>query len=221
MNSCPKIYATIIVTLLAMVIGCTGPVGPQGQMGNDGAVGPQGPSGLPGKDGATGPQGSAGLPGNKGEVGLQGPMGNTGAIGPEGPRGFDGPAGGPEGPRGLQGPQGDTGPTGPQGERGLPGALTSPASYLPVPVPVTLSEIGQKASAFFDLDAGLVIFKLTHDGRSNFIVWLFDAEGQRVELLVNDVGQFDGSTAIGINQRGVHLLDVSADGNWTVSIEQP
>ncbi|MBD7986025.1 hypothetical protein H9649_15750, partial [Sporosarcina sp. Sa2YVA2] len=57
----------------------TGPQGPQGLPGADGATGAQGPQGLPGADGATGAQGPQGLPGADGATGPQGPQGIPGS----------------------------------------------------------------------------------------------------------------------------------------------
>lgn len=60
---------------------------------------------------------------------------------------------------------------------------------------------------------------MSHDGSSNFIVWLMDDQGNKVELLANEIGSFDGSTAISITTPGTYLLDVDSDGNWKASIE--
>ena len=81
------------------VSGETGPQGPQGVPGKDGAVGPKGPQGIPGKDGAVGPQGP------------QGPKGQDGAASTQGTPGQAGP----------QGPRGDKGETGSQGVAGQDG----------------------------------------------------------------------------------------------------
>ena len=40
-----------------------------------------------------------------------------------------------------------------------------------------------------------------------------------VELLANDIGSFNGSKAVGIASSGIYILDVTADGNWTITIE--
>ena len=93
-------------------------------------------------------------------------------------------------------------------------AVTTPES-------ITLSGTGQQASEMFYLDKGLVIFEMTHDGDGYFGVWLFDDEGKRIDLLVNEGGEFDGSKAVGISESGIYLLDISANGNWTITIEQP
>lgn len=89
----------------------------------------------------------------------------------------------------------------------------------PVPEPIRLSGRGQQASSQFHLNQGLTVFKMTHDGRSNFNITLLDSQGQRVDLLVNEIGSFDGSKAVGISQPGTYILDISADGNWTVTIQ--
>jgi hypothetical protein len=61
---------------------------------------------------------------------------------------------------------------------------------------------------------------MEHTGISNFAVWILDDQGAKVDLLVNVIGSFNGSKAIGIDTPGIHLLDIQADGDWEVSIEQ-
>lgn len=106
-----------------------GPMGPQGEPGEQG---PQGEPGLPGPQGpqgAPGPQGSPGLPGNDGAPGADGVDGLQGPAGPQGLQGIQGPQGTPgqdgldgnDGLPGLPGPQGPVGDTGPQGPQGTPG----------------------------------------------------------------------------------------------------
>lgn len=89
------------------------------------------------------------------------------------------------------------------------------------PDDIKLSGTGQQASDQFSLESGLSRFKLTHNGASNFAVELLDENGDTVELLVNKIGSFDGSKTVGIASSGEYILDVSADGKWTVNIEQP
>jgi hypothetical protein len=71
----------------------------------------------------------------------------------------------------------------------------------------------------FHLDKGLARFVMTHDGDRNFIVWLLDDEGDMVDLVGNEIGDFDGSKAVSIRKGGIYLLDINADGNWKISIE--
>ena len=87
-------------------------------------------------------------------------------------------------------------------------------------VPQTFTGTGPKASPLFWLDKTLTTFEMNHDGSSNFIVWLLNNNGHKVDLLVNKIGSYDGSTAIGLPAAGVHILDIEADGNWTISVQQ-
>jgi len=79
---------------------------------------------------------------------------------------------------------------------------------------------GQEFSPFFTLNSGLTTFQLKHTGTSNFAVVLLDSQGDWVELLVNEIGSYDGSKTVSVDDSGIYLLDITADGNWDVSIEQ-
>jgi autonomous glycyl radical cofactor GrcA len=99
--------------------------------------------------------------------------------------------------------------------------LTPIPELTPTPESIALSGTGQEATSKFSLEKGLSIFRMSHDGDSNFAIWLLDDEGDKVELLVNEIGSFDGSKAVCIKKHGDHLLDISADGRWAITIEQP
>lgn len=86
--------------------------------------------------------------------------------------------------------------------------------------PLKLTGVGQQATELFKLEKGLRRFTLTHSGSRHFGVWLLDDMGNNIELLANDSGQpFSGSKAVKISKSGSYLLDISADGNWTVTVE--
>lgn len=98
----------------------------------------------------------------------------------------------------------------------------APAPATAAPAPAVLSGVGQQASDFFPLVEGLTIFRMMHTGGSNFAIWLMDGStGDQIELLVNEIGPFDGAKAVGVNRSGNYLLDVTADGSWSVTVEQP
>ena len=63
----------------------------------------------------------------------------------------------------------------------------------------------------------LVEVRAEHDGQSNFIVHLVDDD--RSHLFVNEIGQYDGTVAE-IMDADEYLLDVEADGNWSVEIAE-
>ena len=96
------------------------------------------------------------------------------------------------------------------------------------PETVTFSGRGDDITEKFVLEEGITVFTLTHDGSSNFVVKLLDEIGSTQELLVNEIGSFDGSMAIGVEEQsfisakpGAHILEISADGDWTAVVEQP
>ncbi|MCA1554944.1 MAG: hypothetical protein LC737_11245 [Chloroflexi bacterium] len=86
--------------------------------------------------------------------------------------------------------------------------------------PQTFSGDGQSVSPKVALKQGLVTFHMTHNGRSNFAVFLYDDKGNRIDLLANTIGNFDGSKPVRINSSGAYLLDITADGHWTIGVEQ-
>jgi hypothetical protein len=71
----------------------------------------------------------------------------------------------------------------------------------------------------FKAAGGLAIFRLTHAGRQNFVVLV--KQGERIaSLVVNTVGPFDGSKAVGL-PAGDYTMDIRSSGRWSVEIDQP
>ena len=92
----------------------------------------------------------------------------------------------------------------------------------PSSAPETTSFSGDSTAItdFFQLPGGLTRFNLTHQGSSNFIVKLLDRDGAPVGgALVNEVGSFEGSKAVRVPEDGIYLLQVGADGPWTIQVE--
>ncbi len=59
------------------------------------------------------------------------------------------------------------------------------------------------------------IWEFSHDGSSNFIVWVHTAKGS--DLLVNEIGRYDGRKVIDmLSTGGSMIFEVKADGNWTL-----
>lgn len=85
-------------------------------------------------------------------------------------------------------------------------------------VPIDLTGTGDTAVQPLQLSSGLRRFTMTHDGSSNFAVWLIDSAGNKKDLLANEIGAWEGEKAVGITKTGVHYLDVTADGAWTIRV---
>lgn len=79
---------------------------------------------------------------------------------------------------------------------------------------------GATATNTFTTDGGLVTFDLSHNGDSNFAVWLLNGNGEKEELLVNTIGSWDGKVVMYL-PAGTYLLDVEADGSWDADVSQP
>lgn len=69
------------------------------------------------------------------------------------------------------------------------------------------------------LKAGFV--EVTHAGSSNFAVWAFDKDMERVDLLANEIGNYTGAAPFGFGfaDEPVKYLEVTAGGTWTVNIK--
>jgi hypothetical protein len=87
--------------------------------------------------------------------------------------------------------------------------------------PIELSGSGAEVSDPFQLEEGLSVVTLTHSGDSNFIVRVLSTSADDTEYLVNEIGDYDGVTAFGVDEAGEYVLDIDADGPWTAIIEQP
>lgn len=97
--------------------------------------------------------------------------------------------------------------------------ITQPRPSSGIKKPITFTGKGDDVPQFIYIKKkGLVRFNMSHDGESNFIIWLMDGNGKYVDLLVNEIGSFSGSKALKIRKKGVYLLDITADGNWSVSV---
>ena len=69
----------------------------------------------------------------------------------------------------------------------------------------------------FKAGGGLTVFTLSHEGPQNFVVQY--GQGNNMQLLVNEIGNFEGSKAVGLPV-GEYTLDIATRGEWTVTIDQ-
>lgn len=85
--------------------------------------------------------------------------------------------------------------------------------------PILIEGVGQQATDVYTLKKGLVRFVIKHQGVGKFSVSLLDGEGVYVTLLASAEGKFNGSKAVRIEKSGQYLMNVQADGAWTITIE--
>ena len=73
----------------------------------------------------------------------------------------------------------------------------------------------------FELTPGDKTWAVTHNGASNFYIYLHDDEGNR-DLLVNEIGEYNGTILVPVgdglfdNSPGPATLEIRADGPWTI-----
>jgi hypothetical protein len=73
------------------------------------------------------------------------------------------------------------------------------------------------------LDAGTIPVKVTHNGSSNFLVELLKVDGIQTLIIVNQLGEYQGTAGFQIHpiigaQPGVYGVAIKADGDWTVEL---
>lgn len=64
-------------------------------------------------------------------------------------------------------------------------------------------------------DAQPGVWKFTHDGNSNFVIWAYTTEGRN--LLVNEIGTYEGKKMVEIPDDSNIMFEIMADGNWTIA----
>ena len=57
-------------------------------------------------------------------------------------------------------------------------------------------------------------YRFTHDGKSNFAVWVYTADGR--DLLVNEIGKYDGKKIVRMPSGSKCFFEITADGDWTI-----
>lgn len=97
---------------------------------------------------------------------------------------------------------------------------TTTTTARPAPAPIHFEGSSQTATDLFPAEGGLGVFNMAHNGGSNFAVWLVTDQGEKVELLANTIGGYQGSYGMNL-PAGQWRLDVSADGPWTIDFLQP
>ena len=57
-------------------------------------------------------------------------------------------------------------------------------------------------------------YRITHDGKSNFVVWAYTTSGE--QLLLNRLGPVDETVEVAVPEGSLVFFAVHADGNWII-----
>lgn len=80
---------------------------------------------------------------------------------------------------------------------------------------------GAKKISKFELVPGLIVFKMKHEGTGTFQIDLRNEKGKFIAMPVTVEGNYSGSQAFNIADGGTYTADITADGPWEISFEQP
>jgi len=83
--------------------------------------------------------------------------------------------------------------------------------------PLVLKGYGDDVTSFTATGTGLRVFTMNYNGGSNFIIWLKDSQGNLVDLLVNEIGSYNGKKSERLIS-GDYYLDITATGPWSIEI---
>jgi hypothetical protein len=104
---------------------------------------------------------------------------------------------------------------------GTASATPSPGTPVPpaaLPADVVYQGRGSKTVKLQSLSPDFGHYLVaTHRGSSNFAVWALDGEGVRRDLVINEIGRYDGSRPLGL-ERIPSALKVEADGSWKITV---
>lgn len=85
-------------------------------------------------------------------------------------------------------------------------------------LPFLLSGSGQSASPMVELESPSRCIELSHIGSDNIAVTLLSGEGRYRDLLINEVGDCNVRRSFQVRETAVHILDISATGEWAISL---
>lgn len=119
-------------------------------------------------------------------------------------------------PTATTGPTNTPAPTNTPEPTATPAPTETPVPPTATPEPVVLQGSGQAVTDPFSLPFPVSRIRFTHDGRRNFVVKVYKADGSD-DLVVNTIGSYEGARPV-IGD-GEFYLEIDADGAWTATVE--
>lgn len=83
--------------------------------------------------------------------------------------------------------------------------------------PQSFSGTGSEVVMLDPLGEDVFYATVTHDGSSNIALWSVDENGQGIDLLVNEIGGYEGEVALNFGEDPA-ALRIEADGDWTIDL---
>lgn len=83
--------------------------------------------------------------------------------------------------------------------------------------PVTVSGSGADVVEI-PSNLAVCLVEARHNGGSNFSIWSLDSNMENIDLLVNTIGTYSGTTTTGMGRGTSQYLEVEGDGEWTITM---
>jgi hypothetical protein len=96
--------------------------------------------------------------------------------------------------------------------------IKQPRVTLAANLPQTFAGTSDGVPSAFTLTSGAIKFDMRYTGTSNFAVWLYDANGNHIDLLANEIGSYSGAKSESILNSGIYYLDVTGVGSWSITV---
>ena len=92
------------------------------------------------------------------------------------------------------------------------------ATHTAIPTPILLSGTGSTVVDLAKWDVG-ALAHITHDGGGNFAIWSYGEDGNRIDLLVNTIGNYKGTVPLdfGTDEQTTRF-EITARGSWTIEV---
>lgn len=86
--------------------------------------------------------------------------------------------------------------------------------------PFTLTGFGNAVPSVAGAGGNPAIIHATYDSSSNFVIWSLDDNLDKVDLLVNEIGAYDGRRAFNHtpSDSGVTRLEITSSGAWQIDV---
>lgn len=118
-------------------------------------------------------------------------------------------------PTGTPEPTATTGPTNTPRPSNTP-APTSTAT--PAPMPIILTGSGDGIVDLTKWDGPALIHIIGPSVEDNFIVHNYDASGERIDLLINTIGAYNGYLLIDISDQQTSRFAIESSGDWIIEV---
>lgn len=83
--------------------------------------------------------------------------------------------------------------------------------------PQSFSGTGSEVVLLEPLGEDVFYAHVTHEGSSNVALWTVDENGQDIDLLVNEIGGYEGEVALNFSEDPA-ALRIEADGAWSIDL---